>query len=156
VRVLTDYPQRFQGLEAVSLSLDAEAGVDEVDEYEVDYTRRHQDHIILKLAEIDDRDQAEELRDCYLLIPLDEAMPLAEDEYYHFQLIGLSMYTDEGRFLGKVSDFLETGANEVYVVDSPDYGELLIPAIPSVIQHINLDEGRIIITPLEGLLPDLP
>jgi len=76
---------------------------------------------------------------------------LREEEYFYDQLIGLTVCTTEGNVIGKVSEIFETGSNDVYVVNGPDR-EYLIPAIHDVIKEINLEEGRIIIQLIEGLL----
>ena len=76
---------------------------------------------------------------------------LQEEEYFYEQLIGLTVCTTEGNVIGQVSEIFETGSNDVYVVKGPDR-EYLIPAIHDVIKEISLEEGRIIIHPLEGLL----
>jgi len=76
---------------------------------------------------------------------------LNKEEYFYEQLIGLTVYSTDGNTIGTVSDIFETGSNDVYVVKSLDR-EYLIPAIRDVIKEINLDERRIIIQILEGLL----
>ena len=76
---------------------------------------------------------------------------LQEEEYFYEQIIGLAVYTTDGDIIGKVSDIFETGSNDVYVVKGSDK-EYLIPAIRDVIKKINLDEEKIIIQPVEGLL----
>jgi len=150
---LTGYPEHFLQLEQVGLSQDDRA-MSDVDIYDVERVRLHQAYGILKLEDVDDRDEADLLREMFVMVPLDDAVPLEEDEYYHFQLLGLTMVTEMDEIVGEVTDILETGANDVYVVNGPQYGEILVPAIASVVQEINLDTRRIIITPLPGLLPD--
>jgi 16S rRNA processing protein RimM len=86
-----------------------------------------------------------------IYVPVEEAEPLGEDEYYWYQIIGLQVWTVEGRFLGKVTDILPTGSNDVYVVTGPE-GEALVPAIEDVIALIDLEEGRLVVNPLEGML----
>jgi 16S rRNA processing protein RimM len=76
---------------------------------------------------------------------------LQKEEYFYEQLIGLTVYTTDGNALGTVSDIFETGSNDVYVVKTP-HKEYLIPAIHDVIKEINLEERRITIQILEGLL----
>ncbi len=154
VKVLTDYPERLLHLDEVALSRTDSPSKADVEFYEVELARPHQDHLILKLTQLHDRNEAERMRGMFIMVALENAVPLEEDEYYHFQLIGLTMVTDTGQILGQVAEILETGANDVYVVRGDAYGELLIPAIESVVQTIDLDAKRIIITPLEGLLPD--
>jgi len=152
VRLLTNYPERFKQLEQVVLGSDPEAPPEASTVYAVERTRLHQVWGILKLVGIDTPEEAERLRKQYVLVPLQDAVPLEDGEYYHYQLIGLAMYTDTGENLGEVREILETGANDVYVVQSPRYGELLIPAIESVVQTIDLEARRITIIPLPGLL----
>lgn len=76
---------------------------------------------------------------------------LQKNEYFYEQLIGLIVCTTEGNVIGRVSEIFETGSNDVYVVTGPDR-EYLIPAIHDVIKEISLEEGKIIIHTLEGLL----
>ncbi len=154
LHLLTNYPDRLSLLEEVALSPTAEGNPARVEYYAVERVRLHQNQAILKLLAIQDRNAAELLRGQYMLIPLEAAVPLEEDEYYHFQLIGLDMYTVEGKLVGVVREILETGANDVYVVEQPTGGEALIPAIESVVQTIDLSTRRITILPIAGLLPD--
>lgn len=153
VRVLTQFPERFINLAQVSIghAPDDEATLQD---YEVDGARLHKEFAILKLAGLEDRDSADRLREQFVVVALEDAIGLDEGEYYHFQLIGLQVLTDNDDALGEVVEILETGANDVYVVQSPIYGEILIPAIESVIQKIDLQNRQIIITPISGLLPD--
>jgi 16S rRNA processing protein RimM len=83
----------------------------------------------------------------------DDRPPLAEGEYYHHQLLGLRVVSDEGQFLGRITKILDTTANEVYVV-RPDSGpEILLPAIEEVILVIDVDKGEMQVHVLPGLLP---
>jgi 16S rRNA processing protein RimM len=76
---------------------------------------------------------------------------LEEDEYYWSDLIGLQVYTDDGALLGTVADIFETGSSDIYVVRNEER-EYLIPAIADVIKSVDLTGGKIVITPLDGLL----
>jgi 16S rRNA processing protein RimM len=105
---------------------------------------------IAKFEEIEDMNQAEELAGKDLLVDKDRLPRLPEGEYYHFQLIGLSVVTKEGRLLGSVSAVLETGGNDVYVVESGGK-ELLIPAIEDVVCEVDLENGKLIVDLPEGL-----
>lgn len=153
VQLTTHYPERFKTRNLLVMGTDPENEATFV-EYPVERIRLHQGYGIVKLEAINTRDEADLLRGQYVLIPLAEAVPLEPDEYYHFQLIGLEMVTDTGQSIGQVTEILETGANEVYVVQGSAYGEVLIPAIDSIIQTIDVSAGHIIITPIPGLLPD--
>jgi 16S rRNA processing protein RimM len=84
-------------------------------------------------------------------IPIEEAMPLGEDEYYVYQIVGLDVWTAEGEYLGRISEVLFTGANDVYVVQG-EKGEILIPAIEDVVLEVDLDGGRLTVELMEGLI----
>jgi 16S rRNA processing protein RimM len=75
---------------------------------------------------------------------------LEEDEYYEHQIVGMGVFEQDGTFLGKVTEVISTGANDVYVVVGPE-GELLLPVIKSVILEIDLETDRMIVHLLEGL-----
>jgi len=101
---------------------------------------------LLALEGIETREAAEELQGRVVRIDLAQAAPLGEDEYYHFQLIGLRVRDEQGTLLGELVEILETGANDVYVVQTA-HGELLLPALQSVILSIDLDAGEMIVRP---------
>jgi 16S rRNA processing protein RimM len=87
------------------------------------------------------------------MIPLEDAVPLEDDEFYLYQAIGLDVYTDEGDHLGHVVDILETGANDVYVVQG-QRGEVLLPAIDDCVLDVDIAAGKMTVHLLDGLLPD--
>ncbi|MFO8078777.1 MAG: ribosome maturation factor RimM [Armatimonadota bacterium] len=103
---------------------------------------------IVKLEGVEDRDQAEAIRNQILRIERPEIPPPPEGAYYDFQIIGLKAVTTDGRELGHVEEILRTGANDVYELDTG----VLIPAVENIVKEIDLDEGRILIEPMEGLL----
>lgn len=78
-------------------------------------------------------------------------MPLEEDEYYLYQIVGLAAWTLQGEYLGRVREVLITGANDVFIVRGPK-GEILLPAIEEVIQEIDLEAGRLTVMLMEGLM----
>jgi len=75
---------------------------------------------------------------------------LPEGEYFHFQLLGIKVLTEEGEELGRISDILETGSNDVYVVTGPT-GEVLVPALADVIVKVDLDQGIMEVSLPDGL-----
>ncbi|VAW40964.1 hypothetical protein MNBD_CHLOROFLEXI01-878, partial [hydrothermal vent metagenome] len=87
----------------------------------------------------------------WLQIPVEEALPLAEGEYYLFQLTGLAVFTVEGESLGTLTSVIETGANRVFVVQG-DKGELLLPDIEDVVEDIDFENGRLTVKLLLGLI----
>lgn len=106
---------------------------------------------LLLLDGITTPEMAAEFRDASLYVREEDAPPLETDWYYHFQLLGLTVVTEEGRELGVLAQILETGANDVYIVRS-DSREYLIPAIADVVQEVDLEAKRMTIHALPGLL----
>ncbi len=93
------------------------------------------------------------LRNQYVYVRADQLDSLAEDEYYHHQILGLQVFSDSGEPLGVVTTILETGSNDVLVVQSPTGKEILLPVIDEVILRIDLAGGTIRVHLLPGLLP---
>jgi len=152
MRVLTDYPERISKRGYIFLGKDP--NTDKAIRYTVEAMRMHHDYGLLKLAGVDDRTAAEAYRELFVMIPLEDAVPLEEGEVYLFQLIGLTVQTSAGEILGKLTEVLETGANDVYFVDSPKYGDVLIPATDDTIVEVNVEAGTITVELPEGLLPE--
>ena len=146
VAVLTEFPDRFAETEWVYLGDQFEA-----EAYQLEGYRWHQRNILLKLAGVADRTQAEQLRGQLVQVPVEEAMPLPEGSYYLYQLLGLQVITTDGEPLGRIVNILETGANDVYVVDRQGK-ELLLPAIADVVQSVDLAKGEMIIKVMDGLI----
>jgi 16S rRNA processing protein RimM len=144
-RVVTDFPKRRfkKGAQVVIGG----------QPYTIASARVQQTHGILRLEEIADRTAAEGLRGLDVEVLRAEAGPPPRGQFYWHEVIGLEVHdAGTGEVLGKVSDILETGANDVYVVLGPR-GEILIPAIKSVIKRIDPQAGRMLIQPLPGLVP---
>lgn len=152
MRILTDYPERINKLKTVYVGTDTESA--DIREYHVQHMRMNQNYGLLKLAELDDRDQADLLRALYVMIPIEKAVPLEEGEFYLYQIIGLSVQTAEGQVIGTIREVLETGANDVYVVESQQYGEVLIPVTEEIIIKTDIQAQVVTIKLMEGLLPD--
>lgn len=145
----TDFPERFKKMKRVKL----ERGGG-IEEYAVESARSHKGMYLLKLSGIDSMEKAQEYKNAQVVIGQDELMPLPEGEYYHFQLEGLNVIDEERGLLGKVTEVLGTGANDVYVIQSPKFGEVLIPAIKDVILGVDLAAGEIKVRLLPGLIED--
>lgn len=104
-------------------------------------------YVIIKFKEYDDINDVEFLKGAQLLVDRQNAIKLSKDEYYVADLIGLKCISDDGEPLGVITDVLQTGANDVYVID----GELLIPAIKDCILNINIETGLVEVHLMEGL-----
>ena len=121
--------------------------------FAVESVRFHSGSILLKLAGCDTPEEAEAFRGLAISIARADALPLRPNQYYHHQIIGLSVVTLDGEELGQVTEIVETGANDVYVVGGPR-GEILLPARAEVVKQIDLDAGRMLVALLPGLLPE--
>jgi 16S rRNA processing protein RimM len=144
VEPLTDFPDRFAPGETVWVRGRP---------FIVEDVRQHHKDLLLKLEGIDTPEDGEDLRDCLLEVPESELRPLAEGEFYRFQVVGLRVYDGEGNAIGKVTEVLPTGGNDVYVVRGPQ-GDVLVPAIDDVVREIDVAGGRMVVELMEGMLPD--
>lgn len=153
VRLLTDYPERISKLQSIYLGRnpDNESGIKR---YGVEHMRMHQEYGLLKLVGVDDRDQADLLREQYVMVAFKDAVPLEEGEVYLFQIIGMQAVDEEGQDIGIITEILETGANDVYIIHSPRYGEVLFPAISENIIKIDSQSRIVTLRIPEGLLFD--
>jgi 16S rRNA processing protein RimM len=116
--------------------------------------RFHKDMALLTIEGIESRNDADLLRGYYVMASRSLAAPLEDGEIYLTQLLGLSVYTDDGEFLGTIDDIIETGANDVFVLRGTEHGDVLIPDTDEVVQSIDLDARKVTITLIPGLLPD--
>lgn len=144
---LTDYPERFQSLKEILL-----VGEKAREKLTVETGKPYGRFYLFKFRELNRREEAERYRGWHLMVPEAEVYPLPEGTYYYFQLKGLSVYDSDRGFLGILRDILETGANDVYVVESKQYGEILIPAIKQVVLKVDLEQGKMQVKLLPGLL----
>ena len=106
--------------------------------------------VILLLHGLGSIEAARALVGQMITVPPEAVPQLPEGEYFHFQLLGLRVLTIEGEDLGLIRDILQTGANDVYVVNGPT-GEVLVPALADVIVNVDLDQGIMVVSLLEGL-----
>ena len=106
---------------------------------------------IIFFEEINSRNDAEVLKGCRLLLPDGQLKPLGSNEVFVHQIIGCRVEDQKGRILGKITDFLETGANNVYEVSNGS-SAFLIPDVPHVVLELNVETKRMIIDPLPGLI----
>jgi 16S rRNA processing protein RimM len=105
---------------------------------------------------VHDRESAGLLRNSLVYVRADEIPALPEGEYYHHQILGLRVVSDQGQMLGTVVEILETGANDVVVI-RPEVGrEILVPLVNDFILRIDLQAGVLHVRLVEGLLPGGP
>jgi len=142
VKVITDFPQRFAPSSTVYVNRQPMT---------IDSTEWYKSKAIIKLNTIDNFEAAQRLRGQPIEIHHSQLYSLPEGQYYHFQLIGLEVWTTQGELLGNITEILTAESNDNYVVKG-DKGEILIPAVEDVVKSIDLNKGRIVIEAIEGLL----
>lgn len=143
----TDDPNRFKKLKKVLL----DTGIQKL-ELEVAGVKFFKKFVILKFKEFDDINQVEKYRKCPLLVTRENAVRLKKNEYFIADLIGLKVYTEDGTFLGKLEDVMQTGANDVYQIVTEEGKEILIPAIRQCILDVDIESGNMKVHLLEGLV----
>jgi 16S rRNA processing protein RimM len=151
VKLMTDYPERIRNLESVYVSKHNNAR--DARPLRVAGMRMHQAHGLLRVEEVTSRDDADRMRQLYVFVSLEDAVPLADDEFYLYQVIGLKMETQDGQVLGVIKRVMETGANDVYVVQSEEHGEILFPITPETLIEHDIDGGIVYVNLLDGLIP---
>ncbi len=151
VAVQSDEPARFFELERVFVSNNPKDHSPA--EMRVTDVRFHGNDAVLTFDGLTSREAAAQYNSAWLFVALEDAVPLEDGEIYTFQLVGLSVMTTQGEVIGAVSNVLETGANDVIVVNGP-LGEVLIPDIPQVVVGVDLEAKQLTIEPLEGMLPE--
>ena len=143
----TTDPERFLDLEYVIL----DAGR-EMKKLEIRNVKFFKNLVILKFNGIDNINDIEMYKGRDLWVPREEAQDLDEDEYYIGDLIGMEVVLEDNTHFGTLKDFMETGANDVYVVELPDHQEVLLPAIKECILDVDLEENVMTVHLMKGLL----
>ena len=143
----TDDPGRFKMLEHVIL----DTGKSTI-RLEIERVNFFKKFVILKFKGIDHINDVERYRRCDLLVERENAVPLEEGEYFIADMLGMEVRTEDGVPFGRLKDVIETGANDVYVIASPVHGQVLVPAIRECIRDIDIEQGRMTIHLMEGLI----
>ena len=142
--VMTDFPERLKPETLVYLGMGHE-------EVTIKSVRHHNRGMLISLEGYGAREEVDRLRNMEVFVRTDDRPQLPEGEYYLHQIIGLKVVTDEGQAIGVVADWLETGANGVFIVRDEEGSEILLPDIKDVVLKIDLDSGQMIVHLLEGL-----
>ena len=121
-------------------------------EYKVERVRYKGNLVIMKIKGIDTVEMAEKLRNKNLYVWREESRDLEEDEFFIADMIGIKVYTVNGEYVGTLDDVLQYSANDVYVIKGEDDKEYLIPAVMKFVPEIDIEEGKMIIDPIKGML----
>ena len=147
VNPFTDDISQFETLKKLLLEKDGK-----LIEIEVEETKYSKNQVLLKLKGIDTIEEAEKYRGSYLKIARKDARKLPEGTYFIADLIGLPVYTEEGILLGNVDDIYNSGANDIYVVKDSLGKQILLPATKEVIKQIDIENEKIVVHLLKGLV----
>lgn len=143
----TDNPERFLELEYVLLNTGREYL-----RLEISRVKFFKKLAILKFKGIDNINDIEKYKGCDFWIPREEGQVLGEDEYYIADLLGMKVVLDDGSEFGTLKNVMETGANDVYIISSPEHGEVLIPAIHECVRKVDLENNIMTIHLMKGLI----
>ena len=144
----TDSPLRFNEITHVNIIQQGRT----IGDVKVAGVKFFKDIVILKLKGYNDINEVEALKGAELYIPREEGAELEDGEYYIADIIGMEVLTDDGARLGTVKDVMETGANDVYVVEREGGKELLLPAIKQCILDTDIDKNVMTVHLMDGLL----
>ena len=145
--LLTDFPERFEGLEDVTAVFpDGKRRELKIEKFWFQKGR-----VILKFRDVDSIESAETLRDAKVCVHESEAVELEDDEYFDWELEGCAVETAEGEKLGTVREIMRTGGTEVLLIDGEER-ELMIPFAESICTVVDIQNKRIVVEPPEGLL----
>jgi len=147
VDVYTDFPERMQPKAVVY------AGEDHLP-LTIRRHRNHNDGMLLAFDSFTTPEQVGRFRNQILYIVVADAMELPEGEFYYHELLGLVVTDEKGESLGKVTEIMQTGANDVYVVTDAAGHEILLPAIAEVVLDVDLDSKKMKVHLLPGLVED--
>ena len=143
----TDDVQRFKKLKEVIL----DTGKESI-KLEIMGVKFFKNLVILKFKGLDDINEVEQYRQKSLLIRREQSAPLKEGEYFITDLIGLQVFTEDGKEFGVLADVMQTGANDVYIIKTLEAKEVLIPAIKDCVLNIDIKKQRMDIYLMPGLI----
>ena len=143
----TDDAARFKKLKHVMLDTGKETLP-----LEIESVKFFKQFVILKFKGFDNINDIERYKRCPLLIERENAVPLEEGEYFIADMIGMKVITDEGKNFGILKDVMETGANDVYMIEHPSEGEVLVPAIKECILDVDIENRQMKIHVMNGLI----
>ncbi len=152
VTPLTDYPDTAFSPESVLRLSDGEQGTPDLDlpPLRIAAVRHSGKGLLVRFGGLEDRTQAELFAGRYLVRPVTELEPLAEGEVFYHQLLSMEVSTESGVLLGRVVEVYE-GHVDLLEVHGPD-GTLMVPYTPAIVTDVDVDQGRLVINPPEGLL----
>lgn len=147
VKPFTNNINRFDDLKNVYIK-----NRKEKKEYQIEEVKYHKNMVLIKFKGIETPEDANLLRESYLLIDRSKEEPLEDGNYYIVDMIGIEVYSDKGELLGNLEDIFNTGSNDIYVVKDNQGKQILLPAISEVIKQIDIEKRKITVHLLPGLI----
>ena len=143
----TDDVKRFKKLKKVIL----DTGKEQLP-LEIEGVKFFKQFVILKFRGIDNINDIEKYKGKSLLVDREHAVKLKKDEYFIADMIGMDVFTEDGELFGALKDVMETGANDVYIIETSDGKEVLVPAIKQCILDVDIENRKMVIHLLAGLV----
>ena len=143
----TDDVKRFKKLKKVIL----DTGKEQLP-LEIEGVKFFKQFVILKFRGIDNINDIEKYKGKSLLVDREHAVKLKKDEYFIADMIGMDVFTEDGELFGALKDVMETGANDVYIIEMSDGKEVLVPAIKQCILDVDIENRKMVIHLMEGLV----
>ena len=143
----TDDITRYSNLKEVYIEKNKK-----LEKMEIEEVKYHKNLVLLKLKGIDDINETLKYKNCYIKIDRKDAVDLPENSYFIVDLIDIEVYTEEDKYLGKIIDIFPTGSNDVYVVKDELGKQILLPAIREVIKKVDIENKKMIVHLLEGMV----
>ena len=142
-----DTKKRFDNLKKVYIQ-----NKNTIKEYEIEEVKYHKEMVLIKFKGIENPEEANLLRNYYLVVDRDKEEPLEEGTYYIVDMIGLEVYTEEGEKLGILDDVFSYGSSDIYVVKNELGKQILLPAIEEVIKNIDMEKRKMTVHLIPGLV----
>lgn len=147
VEIITSFPEHFLDLDELFIDFDGN-----LQTYSIESVRVSDRFVYIKFNDVNDRNDADLLRNKNLLIPVDELMPLEKDEIYVHDLIGMDVVDEDDTHLGKIIDVVSNDSSDIYVLKNMNDEEVLIPAVKDIVKDIDKSARKIVIHVIDGLL----
>lgn len=140
LEVITDFPERIRSGKTLFIG-------EKHQPHKISGVRPHQENLLIHFEDINLREDVSHITNLIAYVKANEIPPLATGKHYFHEIIGMAVFDEAENELGLVTEILETGANDVYVVRPENGKELLLPAIPDVIQKVDLENKKLIVRP---------
>jgi len=150
IKLTTDIPDRFEGLDGVYLC----HGCLEPTYHRIEWIKRLKDAVAVKFEGVETREEVEHLRGREVAVPESERAQLEEGEFYIYDLIGLEVVDTNGKPLGSLGSVYQGAAQDIFVVRTPE-GPVMVPAVAEYVYEVDLNRKRVVLT-LPAMEEDSP